>query len=65
MQGRLRNKYVQAEIQTKCGHCGQKITLDVDSELRWGVRETGPAPLIFEPQVDWSTFTNPTIIDDY
>ena len=41
------------------------MRLVVDSELNYRVEEGGPTPLVFEPEVDWSTFTEPTIIDGY
>jgi hypothetical protein len=37
----------------------------VDDELRWRVRSSGASPLLFEPDVDWSTFRGQNIIDDY
>ena len=37
----------------------------IDSELRHRIVKGGPAPLIFEPEIDWSRFKDPTIIDGY
>ena len=37
----------------------------VDGELNCQMKKGGPSPLVFEPDVDWSEFTEPTIIDDY
>jgi hypothetical protein len=39
--------------------------ITVDSELKYRVEEEGAQPLIFEPHVNWETFTGPNIIDVY
>lgn len=39
--------------------------MTVDSELKHHVDEEGAEPLVFEPQMNWKTFTEPTIIDAY
>jgi hypothetical protein len=53
------------EIKTSCAHCGEAIELVVDSELTYRVEKGGPSPLVFEPEIDWSKFKDPTIIDGY
>ena len=65
VQGRLRGEKLSAEIETSCVHCGQKLHIHLDSEGVWSVSQPGAAPLVFEPEVDWTTFTKPNIIDDY
>jgi hypothetical protein len=50
------------EIRSRCAESGSAIRIFVDSELKW--RAEGE-PLIFEPAVDWATFTKPNIVDDY
>jgi hypothetical protein len=37
----------------------------VDQDLRWKVESSGARPLLFEPDVDWSRFRGPNIIDVY
>jgi hypothetical protein len=37
----------------------------VDSELRYRINEPDAQPLVFEPQVNWETFTEPNIIYTY
>jgi hypothetical protein len=39
--------------------------LTIDSDLRFSVRESGAAPLVFMPDIDWSHFSERTIIDSY
>jgi len=41
------------------------MRLIVDSRLTYDVREGGTDPLVFEPDVDWAVFTDPSIIDGY
>jgi len=37
----------------------------VDHRLNCRVLEGGSEPLVFEPDVDWGSFTEPDIIDGY
>ncbi len=37
----------------------------IGSDMRVSVREADAAPLVFMPDVDWSDFTERTIIDSY
>jgi hypothetical protein len=39
--------------------------ITVDSELEVRVAEEGAAPLVFEPHIDWDTFSEPNIIHAY
>jgi len=41
------------------------MRLIVDSQLTYDVLEGGPDPLVFEPDVDWAAFTDPSIIHGY
>jgi len=41
------------------------MVLVVDSGLNCCIERGGPNPLVFEPDVDWSTFPDPNIIDGY
>lgn len=65
VQGRLRNERLSVEIETACAHCGQELHITVDSELAWSVKEQGAQPLLFEPEVDWTSFEGPNIIGRY
>ena len=53
------------EIRSTCAHCGEPIELVVDSELNHRIVRGGPSPLVFEPDIDWCEFKEPTIIDGY
>jgi hypothetical protein len=65
VQGRLRDEYLAVEIETQCAHCGKAMHVDIDSELKYRVRERDARPLMFEPRVDWDTFEEPNIIHAY
>lgn len=65
VQGKLRNTALTVEISTRCACCQEPIRMAVDSELNCRILEGGPAPLVFEPEVDWARFTDPNIIHKY
>jgi hypothetical protein len=65
VQGRLQNRFVSAEIETKCMHCDRTMHITADSDMHISVREEGAAPLMFSPDVDWDHFAERTIIDSY
>jgi hypothetical protein len=65
VQGRLRNKYLSVEIETKCRHCDQTMHFTVDSDMRVSLRDKDASPLVFMPDVDWANFAERTIIDSY
>ena len=65
MQGRLRGNELAVEIDSSCVHCCEPIRLEVTSDLSHRVNEGCPLPLVFEPDVDWSTFSEPSIINAY
>ena len=52
-------------IDSECSHCAKPLSLEVDDELRWKIRSPGASPLLFEPDVQWSTFHGQNIIHDY
>jgi hypothetical protein len=65
VQGHLRQHRLEVEIRSTCAHCGEAIELVVDSELNHRIVKGGPSPLVFEPEIDWTRFNEPTIIDGY
>ena len=46
-------------------HCGRPIHMEIDSALGYRVAEEGAEPLVFLPDINWATFTEPNIIDAY
>jgi hypothetical protein len=65
VQGQLRNEYLQFEIETRCGHCGEPIRIAIDSNLKYSVRETQSDLLAFVPMVDFDRLKDPSIIDAF
>ena len=41
------------------------MRLTVDSDLRWSLQDSDAEPLVFEPQIDWETFSEPNITHAY
>lgn len=65
MQGKIRNEFLTAGVETQCQHCGQSLHLAVDSSMNISVAEAGAYPWVFMPDMDWEHFTERTIIDAY
>ena len=65
MQGRLRAEYLSTTIRTECVHCHQPLHLEVDSEMKYQVKEAGAAPMLFVPMVNFEKLGKPSIIDDF
>ncbi|HET7377950.1 MAG TPA: hypothetical protein VFK30_14655 [Anaerolineae bacterium] len=65
MQGRLTGKALTVSIETECAHCRRPIGLTLDQDLRYRLNESDAAPLVFEPDVNWTTFNDPNIIQAY
>jgi len=61
----LRQSPLEIEINTACAHCGNSMRIAVDSDLNHRIATGGAAPLVFEPEIDWSRFKDPNIIDGY
>jgi len=65
VQGRLRGGDVEVRIDSRCGACGRALRIDVSSRLEWRVRRGPDSILVFEPEIQWSAFSAPTIVHDY
>ncbi len=68
MQGRLRNQELTVEVETRCACCGRELAIRSSwngSSVTNQALSDGAEPLVFSPQVDWSTFTEPSIIHAY
>lgn len=65
MQGRLRNEDLSVTVDTECHHCGEPLTLEVDSEMNVRVEEAGAEPLVFIPDVAVFDVEGPSIVDDF
>ena len=65
VQGRLRGERVAVEATTRCSQSGREIRLHIDGDLNVEVCSAGADPRVFEPHIDWQTFSAPNIIHDY
>jgi hypothetical protein len=65
VQGQLRGQPLSFRIETQCGHCGEPLTLEIDSQLNYRVIQSGAAPLIFAPMVAFTRLKDPSIIDAF
>ncbi len=65
VQGRLSNERISADIATECGHCGEALEFNVDSEGAFRAGSGSGQMLVFVPSVDWANFDGPNIIDAY
>ena len=65
VQGQLRGETLSATIRSECAHCGQPLTLEIDTELSFQVGEEGAEPLVFVPSVDFEKLEDPSIIDSF
>ena len=65
VQGRLREEKLEVEVVTECSQTGCELRLQIDSDLNCAVLSPGADPYVFEPHLDWSSFTAPNIIHDY
>lgn len=65
VQGRLREDEVAVEAITQCSQTGREIRLHIDGDLNVEVLSSGADPYVFEPHIDWQTFSAANIIHDY
>ena len=65
MQGRLRNEKIDFKIKTQCGHCGEPLHLEIDSDLNYRVLEDSVEPLVYAPLMDVTKLEDPSIIDEF
>jgi hypothetical protein len=52
-------------VETECGHCGESLHLEIDSDLNYQVRERGAEPLVYAPLLDVTKLEDPSIIDGF
>ncbi len=65
VQGRLREEYLSAHIETECAHCHQPLRIELDSDLNFKSIEPKTQPMIFVPMVDFEKLKDPSIIDAF
>jgi lactam utilization protein B len=65
VQGRLRKESISVTVDTVCTHCDHPITIMIDSEMNVEVAQENASLHIFDPQIDWESFSAPNIIHDF
>ena len=52
-------------VETRCAHCSEAMTLEIDSDMKVRVDQDDAAPMIFTPDVDVFDIEAPSIVDDF
>ncbi len=65
MQGQLRKEPLSFLVETECAHCGQPITIEIDSRMQYRVFEAQAQPILVIPHVDFARLKDPSIIDAF
>lgn len=64
VQGQLWQKDFRVTIKTTCAHSKRPMEIIFDNHLNFEVSD-GVKPMLFEPSVDWLSFSEPNIINAY
>ena len=65
VQGRLRGEAVSITVETRCEHCSDPMTLEIDSDMNVSVEQSGAKPLVFTPDVSVFDIEDTSIVDDF
>jgi hypothetical protein len=65
VEGRLRNTLLTVTIDSECAHSATHIRIAVDSPMTCRAEGDAATALVFEPEVNWETFTESNIIRAY
>jgi hypothetical protein len=65
VQGQLRHEPLSFLVETECAHCGEPLSIEIDSTLKYRVIQKGAQPLAFAPMVDFKKLSDPSIIDGF
>ena len=65
VQGHLRNEPVSITVETRCEHCEEPMTLEIDSDMNITAVQAGAKPMVFSPDVEVLDIEAPTIVDDF
>ena len=52
-------------VETRCEHCSERMTLEVDGDMKVSVEQAGAAPMVFTPDVQVFDVEAPSIVDDF
>ncbi|OGR20581.1 MAG: hypothetical protein A3J85_04410 [Desulfobacula sp. RIFOXYA12_FULL_46_16] len=65
VQGWLRKESLTVRIETRCACCSKPMSIDIDSRLNCQVHSSDAKPLIFIPDIDFATLSDPSIIEAF
>jgi hypothetical protein len=65
VQGRLQKKAISVNIETACAHSNRHLTIRLDSKMNFQITPEEAEPLVFSPQIDWASFSEPNIIRSF
>ena len=63
MQGRLRNQELAITVETRCEHCLEPMTLEIDSDMALRAAQADAEPMVFIPDVALFDTKAPSIVD--
>ena len=52
-------------VETRCVHCSESLTLEIDSDMNVLVEQTGAEPMVFTPDVSTFDVEDASIVDDF
>lgn len=61
----MRNEPVSITVETRCEHCSEPMTLDIDGDMNVAVAQPGADPMVFTPDVVPFDVEAPSIVDDF
>jgi hypothetical protein len=64
VQGGLREQYIAATVTSECAYCHKPMQIEIDSELKFTVKEKGTRPVVFAP-LKMIDPKSPSIIDGF
>ena len=65
VQGRLMDEHLVVKIESECDHCGRRLDIVIDSEMKIRSVSADAEPMVFQPDVNWALFDEPNIIHAY
>jgi hypothetical protein len=65
VQGRLRREPFSITVETRCEHCSEPLTLEIDTDMNVRVAQPGATPMVFIPDVPLFNVEAPSIVDDF
>ncbi len=56
---------MEITVETRCAHCGDPLTVEIDSDMNVRTEPSAADPMVFTPDVPLFDVTSPSIIDDF